>query len=63
MHATLWRTVKTRLRAIGVDERGDVVNWLIVTLGIAIAAAAVIAVMRPAIESAGKQIASMLGGG
>ena len=63
MHATLWRTVKTRLRAIGVDERGDVVNWLIVTLGIAIAAAAVIAVMRPAIESAGKQIANLLGGG
>jgi uncharacterized membrane protein YraQ (UPF0718 family) len=62
MHATLWRTLKKRLRAIGVDERGDVVNWLIVTLGIAIAAAAVIAVMRPAIESAGKQIASLLGG-
>jgi hypothetical protein len=54
--------MKTRLRAIGVDERGDVVNWLIVTLGIAIAAAAVIAVLRPAIEAAGKQIASLLGG-
>ena len=38
------------------------VNWLIVTLGIAVAAAAVIAVLRPAIESAGKQIASLLGG-
>jgi hypothetical protein len=62
MLATLWRTMKTRLRAIGVDERGDVVNWLIVTLGIAIAAAAVIAVLRPAIEAAGKQIASLLGG-
>jgi hypothetical protein len=62
MLATLWRTVKSRLRAVRVDERGDVVNWLIVTLGIAIAAAAVIAVLRPAIESAGKQIASLLGG-
>ena len=62
MLATLCRTMKTRLRAIGVDERGDVVNWLIVTLGIAIAAAAVIAVLRPAIEAAGKQIASLLGG-
>jgi hypothetical protein len=47
---------------VAVDERGDVVNWLIVTLGIAIAAAAVIAVLGPAIESAGKQIASLLGG-
>jgi len=62
MLATVWLAVRKRLRAIGVDERGDVVNWLIVTLGIAIAAAAVIAVMRPAIESAGKQIAGLLGG-
>jgi hypothetical protein len=62
MFATLLQTVKQRLRLIAVDERGDVVNWLIVTLGIAIAAAAVIAVLRPAIESAGKQIASLLGG-
>jgi hypothetical protein len=62
MLVTLWRTAKTRLHAIGVDERGDVVNWLIVTLGIAIAAAAVIAVLRPAIESAGQQIVSLLGG-
>ena len=62
MLATLWKTAKTRLRVVAVDERGDVVNWLIVTLGIAIAAAAVIAVLGPAIESAGKQIASLLGG-
>ena len=56
------RAVRQRLRLLAVDERGDVVNWLIVTLGIAIAAAAVIAVLRPAIESAGRQIASLLGG-
>ena len=62
MLASLWQTVKTRLRAVGVEERGDVVNWLIVTLGVAIAAAAVIAVLRPAIESAGKQLAGLLGG-
>lgn len=62
MLATLWRTMKNRLRAIGTDERGDVVNWLIVTLGVAIAAAAVIAVLRPAIVEAGRDIASLLGG-
>jgi hypothetical protein len=62
MLTSLLRTVKQRLRLVVVDERGDVVNWLIVTLGIAIAAAAVIAVLRPAIESAGRQIASLLGG-
>jgi uncharacterized membrane protein YraQ (UPF0718 family) len=62
MFASFWRTAIQRLRAAGVEERGDVVNWLIVTLGVAIAAAAVIAVLRPAIESAGKQIAGLLGG-
>lgn len=62
MLATLWHRVKTRLRAVGTDERGDVVNWLIVTLGVAIAAAAVIAVLRPAIEQAGREIANLLGG-
>ena len=62
MLASLWQMMKTRLRAVAIDERGDVVNWLIVTLGVAIAAAAVIAVLRPAIESAGKQLAGLLGG-
>lgn len=62
MLATLWHRVKTRLRVVGTDERGDVVNWLIVTLGVAIAAAAVIAVLRPAIEQAGREIANLLGG-
>ena len=62
MLTNLLQTAKQRLRLLAVDERGDVVNWLIVTLGIAIAAAAVIAVLRPAIESAGRQIASLLGG-
>jgi hypothetical protein len=62
MLTSFLRTVRQRLRLLAVDERGDVVNWLIVTLGIAIAAAAVIAVLRPAIESAGRQIASLLGG-
>jgi hypothetical protein len=62
MFATFWWTVKTRLRAVAVEERGDVVNWLIVTLGVAIASAAVIVVLRPSIESAGRQIAGLLGG-
>jgi hypothetical protein len=45
------------------SERGDAVNWLIITLGVAIAAAAVVSVLRPAIETAGEQIAALLGGG
>ena len=44
------------------SQHGDAVNWLIITLGVAIAAAAVVTVLRPAIENAGQQIANLLGG-
>ena len=54
-----WGRLGRRLRA----ERGDAVNWLIITLGVAIAAAAVVSVLRPAIENAGQQIANLLAGG
>ena len=61
MHTTrLWIMFTTRLRLLRDDERGDVVNWLIVTLGVAVAATAVIVVLRPAIENAGQQIANIL---
>ena len=63
MHTTrLWIMFTTRLRLLRDDERGDVVNWLIVTLGVAVAATAVIVVLRPAIEAAGQQIANLLSG-
>jgi hypothetical protein len=59
---TLWVRLLNRLAEARDDERGDVVNWLIITLGVAIAAAAVIAVLRPAIESAGQRIATLVSG-
>ncbi len=62
MLATTCSMLCVRLAQLRDEERGDVVNWLIITLGIAIAAAAVITVLRPAIESAGQQIATLVGG-
>ena len=56
------RLVRRLARALRA-ERGDAVNWLIITLGVAVAAAAVVAVLRPAIETAGQQIANLLSGG
>jgi hypothetical protein len=50
-----------RLARAACAERGDAVNWLIITLGVAVAAAAVVTVLRPAIENAGQQIATLLG--
>jgi hypothetical protein len=62
MFTTLWVKLCNRLVEIRDDERGDVVNWLIITLGVAVAAAAVITVLRPAIETAGQRIADLVGG-
>jgi len=58
-----FRVVAAGLARLTGDDAGDVVNWLIITLGVAIAAAAVVTVLRPAIETAGQQIATLLGGG
>ena len=58
---TIWRTLRDRLARLLDEERGDVVNWLIITLGVAIAAAAVITVLQPAIEAAGQRIATLVG--
>jgi uncharacterized membrane protein len=59
---TIWRRLRDHFGRLRDEERGDVVNWLIITLGVAIAAAAVITVLQPAIESAGQQIANLVGG-
>ena len=58
---TIWRTLRDQLVRLLDEERGDVVNWLIITLGVAIAAAAVITVLQPAIEAAGQRIATLVG--
>jgi uncharacterized membrane protein len=61
-NSTVWLRLRRHLDRFRAEERGDVVNWLIITLGVAIAAAAVITVLQPAIESAGQQIANLVGG-
>jgi hypothetical protein len=58
---TLLIKLHNLLAEIRDEERGDVVNWLIITLGVALAATAVIVVLRPAIEAAGQDIANLLG--
>ena len=45
------------------DERGDsLVNWLVLAIGLAAAAAIVVALLRPSIQSAGEKVVSLLGG-
>jgi hypothetical protein len=52
--------VAERLRT---EERGDsLINWLVLALGLAAAAAVVIAILGPAIQSAAQRIVNTLGG-
>jgi hypothetical protein len=45
------------------EERGDsLVNWVVLAVGLAAAAAAVVALLRPAIETAGQKIVSFISG-
>lgn len=64
MLMTLWlRTLETTER-LRKEERGDsLVTWLVLAVGLAAAAAAVVAMLRPAIESAAQKIVSAISGG
>ena len=45
------------------EERGDsLVNWVVLAVGLAAAAAAVVTLLRPAIETAGQKIVSFISG-
>jgi hypothetical protein len=46
------------------EERGDsLVNWVVLAVGLAAAAAAVVALLRPAIETAAQKIVNFISGG
>ena len=45
------------------EERGDsLVNWVVLAVGLAAAAAAVVALLRPAIETAGQKMVNFISG-
>jgi len=45
------------------DERGDgLVNWVVLAVGLAAAAAAVVALLRPAIQDAGQRLVNLISG-
>jgi hypothetical protein len=60
-------TLYTKLLVIGRrlrdEERGDsLVNWVVLAVGLAAAAAAVVALVGPAIGTAAQKIVNSLGG-
>ena len=53
-----------QLRQLRREERGDsLVIWVVLAVGLAAAAAAVVALLRPALEQAAQSIANFISGG
>ena len=60
----LWFRLLDAAERIRREERGDsLVNWVVLAVGLAAAAAAVVALLRPALEQAAQSIANFISGG
>ena len=56
----MWNRLLDRLVR---EERGDgIISWVVLAVGLAAAAAAVIALLRPAIVNAAQSIVNLIGG-
>ena len=58
-------TIRVRVLALAQrvqsEERGDsMINWIVLAIGLAAAAAVVVTILRPAIETAANHIVSFL---
>lgn len=62
LDAIWFRLLETAIR-VRDEERGDsMVNWVVLAVGLAIAAAAIVAALRPALETAAQKIVSIISG-
>jgi hypothetical protein len=60
---TLWLRLRGWAERIGKEERGDsLVNWVVLAVGLAAAAALVVALLRPAIADAAQNIVNFISG-
>jgi hypothetical protein len=63
MTDALWNRMLAMLDRLNREERGDsLVNWIVLAVGLAAAAAAVVAVLRPALSNAAQAIANFISG-
>ena len=57
----IWNRLPTRLLR---EERGDgIISWVVLAVGLAAAAAGVIALLRPAIATAAQSMVNIISGG
>ena len=59
----LWFRLLDAAERIRREERGDsLVNWVVLAVGLVAAAAAVVALLRPAIQEGGQKIVNFISG-
>ena len=59
----IWIRFLETLDRLRREERGDsLINWVVLAVGLAAAAAAVVVILRPALEQAAQKIVSLIGG-
>jgi hypothetical protein len=64
MLCKLWFRVLSSADRFHREERGDsLVNWVVLAVGLAAAAAALVALLRPSIQETGQRIVNFLSGG
>jgi hypothetical protein len=60
---TIWFRFLAMAQRAQSEERGDsLINWVVLAVGLAAAAALVVTILRPAIETAANHIVSFLSG-
>ena len=60
---TLWFRLLAVAERAHKEERGDsLINWTVLAIGLAAAAAAVVALLKPAIQQAGQKLVSLISG-
>ena len=59
----LWNRLLAGLERLAKEDRGDsLVNWVVLAVGLAAAAAALVALLRPAIQDGGQKIVNLISG-
>jgi hypothetical protein len=63
MSDLIWFRLLAYADRVHREERADsMINWLVLAVGLAVAAAAVVTLLRPAIESAAQSIVNIISG-
>jgi hypothetical protein len=61
---TIWNRLLAGLERLAKEDRGDsLVSWVVLAVGLAAAAAAIVALLRPAIVDAGQRMVNFISGG